>query len=87
MGSDVLVGGLGPSAGLRFPPSAGGCGRGHGHPGPPGAGPTQGRLEGLSLDYVECFDLIPQPVVLRIARELGMDDGLLRALPAMYGQL
>ena len=33
------------------------------------------RLEGLSFDYVKCFDLIPQAVVLRIARELGMDDG------------
>ena len=45
------------------------------------------RLEGLSLDYVKCFDLIPQAVVLRIARELGMDDGVLRALAAMYRQL
>ena len=45
------------------------------------------RLEGLSLDYVKCFDLIPQAVVLRIARALGMDDGVLRALAAMYWQL
>ena len=45
------------------------------------------RPEGLSLDYVKCFDLIPQAVVLRIARELGMDDGVLRALATMYGQL
>ena len=45
------------------------------------------RLEGLSLDYVKCVDLIPQAVVLRIARELGMDDGVLRALTAMYRQL
>ena len=39
------------------------------------------------MDYVKCFDLIPQAVVLRIARELGMDDGVLRALAAMYRQL
>ena len=45
------------------------------------------RLEGLSLDYVKCFYLIPQAVVLRIARELGMDDGVLRALAATYRQL
>ena len=45
------------------------------------------RLEGLSLDYVKCFDLIPQAAVLRIARELGMDDGVLRTLAAMYRQL
>ena len=36
------------------------------------------RLEGLSLDYVKCFDLIPQALVLRIARELGMDGWVLR---------
>ena len=45
------------------------------------------RLDGLSLDYVKCFDLIPQAAMLRIARELGMDDGVLRALAAMYRQL
>ena len=45
------------------------------------------RLEGLSLDYVKCFDLIPQALVLQITRELGMDDGVLRALAAMYRQL
>ena len=33
------------------------------------------RLEGLSLDYVKCFDLIPQAVVLRIARELALTKG------------
>ena len=33
----------------------------------------------LSVDYVKCFDLISQAVVLRIAHELGMDDGVLRA--------
>ena len=45
------------------------------------------RLEGLSLDYVKCFDLIPQAVVLRIARDLGMDDRVLRAPAAMCRQL
>ena len=42
------------------------------------------NLAGLSLEYVECFDIIPQAVVLRVARELGMDRGTLRALAAMY---
>ena len=45
------------------------------------------QLEGLSLDYVKCFDLIPQAVVLRITRGLGMDNGVLRALAAMYRHL
>ena len=42
------------------------------------------RLEGLALDYVKCFDLIPQAVVRRIARERGMDDRVLRAPAAKY---
>ena len=45
------------------------------------------RLEGLSLNCVKCCDLIPQAVVLRIARELGMDNGVPRALAAIYRQL
>ena len=45
------------------------------------------NLAGLSLDYVKCFDIIPQAVVLRVARELGMDRGTLQALAAMYRQL
>ena len=45
------------------------------------------NLAGLSLDYVKCFDIIPQAVVLRLARELGMDRVTLRALAAMYRQL
>ena len=32
--------------------------------------------------YFKFFDLIPQAVVLRIARELGMDDGHVSAAPA-----
>ena len=46
-----------------------------------------GNPAGLSLDYVKCFDIIPQAVVVRVARELGMDRGTLRALAAMYRQL
>ena len=42
------------------------------------------QLQGLSLHYLKCFDLIPQAVVLRIARELGMDKEVLRAVAAMY---
>ena len=33
---------------------------------------------GMCIDYVKCFDLIPQAVVL------GMDTGTCRALGAMY---
>ena len=45
------------------------------------------NLAGLSLDYFKCFDIIPQAVVLRVARELGMHGGTLWALAAMYRQL
>ena len=39
---------------------------------------------GMCIDYVKCFDLIPQAVVLALALELGMDTGTCRALGAMY---
>ena len=32
-------------------------------------------LKGFGLDYVKCFDLIPQQVVLRVALEQGMHAG------------
>ena len=38
----------------------------------------------MSIDYVKCFDLISQAVVLALALELGMDPGTCRALGAMY---
>ena len=44
-------------------------------------------VAGMSIDYVKCFDLIPQAVVLALALELGMDPGVARALGAMYKQL
>ena len=44
-------------------------------------------VAGMSIDYVKCFDLIPQAVVLALALELGMDPGTCRALRAMYKQL
>ena len=44
-------------------------------------------MAGPSLDYVKCFNIIPQAVVLRVAREPGMDRGMLRALATMYRQL
>ena len=40
-----------------------------------------------SIDYVKCFDLIPQAVALAPGLELGMDPGTCRALRAMYQQL
>ena len=44
-------------------------------------------VAGMSINYVKCFDLIPQAVVLALALELGMDTGTCRALGAMYKQL
>ena len=44
-------------------------------------------LKGFGLDYVKCFDLIPQHVVLRVALEQGMHTGTHRALSGMYTQL
>ena len=44
-------------------------------------------LAGMSIDYIKCFDLIRQAVVLALALELGMDPGTCRALGAMYKQL
>ena len=46
VGSDAVAGGVGPSAGLRVPPGAGGRRCGHGNPGPAGAGPAQGMAAG-----------------------------------------
>ena len=45
------------------------------------------NLAGLNLDYVKRFDIPPQAVVLRVARELGTDRGTLWALGTMYRQL
>ena len=44
-------------------------------------------VAGMGIDYVKCFDLIPQAVVLALAFELGMDPGTCCALGAMYKQL
>ena len=44
-------------------------------------------LHGFGLDYVKCFDLIPQSIVLHIALEQGMDPGTHRALKGMYTSL
>ena len=47
----------------------------------------QTTLVGFGLDYVKRFDLIPQQVVLLVAKEEGMDEGVHRALSGMYAQL
>ena len=44
-------------------------------------------LTGFGLDYVQCFDLIPQQVVLRVALERGVHPRTHRALCGMYAQL
>ena len=40
----------------------------------------------MSINYIKCFHLISQAVVLALALELGMDPGTCRALGAMYKQ-
>ena len=44
-------------------------------------------VAGMSIDYIKCFDLIPQGVVLALALEQGMNPGTCRALGVMYKQL
>ena len=44
-------------------------------------------VAGMSIDYIKCFHLIPQAVVLAPELEPGMDPGTWRALGAMYKQL
>ena len=41
-------------------------------------------LLGVSLDYVKCFDSIPQGILYYIVETQGMDRGVLRALRGMY---
>ena len=75
-----MAGGLGPPAAFGFRPARSAL---------DGAAATQVLLElcplrgwavaGRSIDYVKCFDLIPQAVVLALALELGMDPELRRA--------
>ena len=42
---------------------------------------------GFGLDYVKCFDLILQQVVLHVAKAQGMHEGTHAALAGMYIQL
>ena len=44
-------------------------------------------LSGARTDYVKCFDLIPQQISFRMAREFGLDPKPEAALEAMYQQL
>ena len=44
-------------------------------------------LSGTGTDYVQCFDLIPQQISFRMAREFGLDHKPQAALEAMYQQL
>ena len=41
----------------------------------------------MSIDYVRCFDLLPQAPVLALVLEPSMDPRVARALGAMYKQL
>ena len=44
-------------------------------------------VTGMSIEYVKCFNLIPQAVVLALALELGMGPSTCHALGAMCKQL
>ena len=44
-------------------------------------------LSGAGTDYVKCFDLIPQQISFRMAREFGLDPKPQAALEAIYQQL
>ena len=44
-------------------------------------------LQGFGLDYVKCFGLMPQQVVLCVALKQGMPTSTHRALSGMYTQL
>ena len=44
-------------------------------------------LSGAGTDYVKCFDLIPQQISFRMAREFGLDPKPQLALEAMCQQL
>ena len=44
-------------------------------------------VAGMSTNCVQCFNLIPQAVVVALALELRMDSGTCRALKAMYKHL
>ena len=44
-------------------------------------------LSGAGTDYMKCFDLIPQQISFRMAREFGLDPKPQAALEAMYQQL
>ena len=44
-------------------------------------------MAGMSIDYVKCFDVIPQVVALAVALEVGIDLGRCHAPGAMYKQL
>ena len=80
--------GMGPPGGLWLLPGQERPGRGGGNAGPLGAvSPPAWAVPGMSIDYVKCFNLIPQAVVLALALQLGMDPGTCRALGAMYKQL
>lgn len=45
------------------------------------------QLHIVGLDYVKCFDRVPQGLVLDLAHRLGLHSSVLHAMRAMYGQL
>ena len=49
--------------------------------------PQGWAVAGMSIDYVQCFNLIPQVVVLALALDVGTDLGTCGALGAIYNQL
>ena len=48
---------------------------------------TGSEFHVIGLDYVKCFDRVPQGIVLAVASRLGLDLSVCRALGAMYETL
>ena len=45
------------------------------------------ELHIVGLDYVKCFDRVPQAIILQVAADLGLDPRICRAIGSMYTQL
>ena len=44
-------------------------------------------LSGVALDYSKCFDKVPTHIAMQLAENCGLDEGILRAMRALYAQL
>ena len=44
-------------------------------------------LYGIQLDFRKCFDSVPRSLTLELARAMGLDLGILRAIQGFYRQV